>query len=133
MDNRGINNKLDAWLAFLSMDSPEVITELAGKYPEFRAMYEHVYNIYQNVEEALGMYSEELKILDQNTVRYMIKQMQKKIDSQKEQLEQLDKEIEQRNKEIEQRNKEIEWRNKEIERRNKEIEQRNKQLEQQDK
>ena len=87
MENKGISNKLDAWLAFLSMDSPEMIMELSNKYPEFKAMYEHVYNICQNVEKVMGMYSEELRILDQNTVRYMVDQMQEEIDSQKEQLD----------------------------------------------
>ena len=83
MKYKGINNKLDAWLAFLSMDSPEMIMELSSKYPEFKAMYEHVYNICQNVEKVMSMYSEELKILDQNTVRYMVDQMQEEIDSQR--------------------------------------------------
>ena len=63
MENKGISNKLDAWLAFLSMDSPEMIMELSSKYPEFKAMYEHVYNICQNVEKVMSMYSEELRIL----------------------------------------------------------------------
>ena len=75
------------------MDFPEMIMELSSKYPEFKAMYEHVYNICQNVEKVMGMYSEELKILDQNTVRYMVDQMQEEIDSQKEQLEIKDKEL----------------------------------------
>lgn len=60
MEYKGISNKLDAWLAFLSMDSPEMIMELSSKYPEFKAMYEHVYNICQNVEKVMSMYSEEL-------------------------------------------------------------------------
>lgn len=51
----------------------------------------------------MGMYSKELKILDQNTVRYMIKQMQKEIDSQKEEIEQRNKQLEERDKQIEQR------------------------------
>ena len=86
MENKGISNKLDAWLAFLSMDSPETIMELSNKYPEFTTMYEHVYNICQNMEKVMGMYSEELKILDQNTVRYMVDQMQEEIDSQKQEI-----------------------------------------------
>ena len=45
MHNKGITDKLDAWLAFLSMDSPEVIVKLIKKYPEFTVMYEHIYNI----------------------------------------------------------------------------------------
>ncbi len=100
MENKGINNKLDAWLAFLSMDSPEVIIDLSNKYPEFRAMYEHVYNICQNVERVMGMYSEELRILDRNTVKYMVDQMQEEIDSQKEQLEIKDKQLAQQEKEL---------------------------------
>lgn len=93
MENKGISNKLDAWLAFLSMDSPEMIMELSSKYPEFKAMYEHVYNICQNVEKVMSMYSEELKILDQNTVRYMVDQMQEEIDSQRAQLDSQREEI----------------------------------------
>ena len=84
MHNKGITDKLDAWLTFLSMDSPEVIVELIERSPEFRAMYEHIYNICRNVEGMMEMYSEELKILDRNTVKYMVDQMQEQIDSQKE-------------------------------------------------
>ena len=84
MHNKGITDKLDAWLAFLSMDSPEVIVKLIKKYPEFTVMYEHIYNICRNVEGMMEMYSEELKILDRNTVKYMVDQMQEQIDSQKE-------------------------------------------------
>ena len=100
MGNKGISNQLDAWLAFLSMDSPEMIMELSSKYPEFKAMYEHVYNICQNVEKVMGMYSEELKILDQNTIRYMVDQMQEEIDSQKEQLASQKKQLEIKDKEL---------------------------------
>ena len=60
MHNKGITDKLDAWLAFLSMDSPEVIVKLIKKYPEFTVMYEHIYNICRNVEGMMEMYSEEL-------------------------------------------------------------------------
>ena len=73
MHNKGITDKLDAWLAFLSMDSPEVIVKLIKKYPEFTVMYEHIYNICRNVEGMMEMYSEELKILDRNTVKDVYK------------------------------------------------------------
>lgn len=48
----------------------------------------------------MGMYSEELKILDQNTVRYMVDQMQEEIDSQKEQLASQKKQLEMKDKEL---------------------------------
>lgn len=93
MHNKGIIDKLDAWPTFLSMDSSEVIVELIERYPEFRAMYEHIYNICRNVEGMMEMYSEELKILDRNTVKYMVDQMQEQIDNQKEKIAAQEKEI----------------------------------------
>ena len=39
------------------------------------------------------MYSEELKILDRNTVKYMVDQMQEQIDNQKEKIAAQEKEI----------------------------------------
>lgn len=69
--NKGIKNKLDAWLAFLSMDEPDRIIELITTYPEFKAMYEHVYSMCRNVEDAMGIFSEELKILDRNTATFL--------------------------------------------------------------
>lgn len=100
MHNKGITDKLDAWLTFLSMDSPEVIVELIERYPEFRTMYEHIYNICRNVEGMMEMYSEELKILDRNTVKYMVDQMQEQIDSQKELIDNQKEQLAEKEKEI---------------------------------
>ena len=33
-------NKLEAWLTFLSEDNPEIILKLIEAYPEFKALYE---------------------------------------------------------------------------------------------
>ena len=83
---KGIENKLDAWLTFLSTDEPEQIIRLITEYPEFKAMYEHVYNMCRNVEDVMGIFSEELKILDRNTVKYMVDEMQETIDEQNIQI-----------------------------------------------
>lgn len=47
----------------------------------------------RNVEGMMEMYSEELKILDRNTVKYMVDQMQEQIDNQKEKIAAQEKEI----------------------------------------
>lgn len=62
--NNGIRNLLEAWLVFLSIDSPELMISLITEYPKFKVMYEHLYYICQNVERMMEMYSAELKILD---------------------------------------------------------------------
>lgn len=101
MHNKGIKNRLDAWLTFFSTDSPEKIIELITKYPDFKAMYEHVYYICLNVERVMDMFSEELRILDRNTVEYMVDQMQNKIDEQETELKSKETELKSKEKELE--------------------------------
>ena len=79
--NNGIRNLLEAWLVFLSSDSPELMISLITESPKFKVMYEHLYYICQNVERMMEMYSAELKILDRNTVQYMVDQMQEATNS----------------------------------------------------
>ena len=98
---KGIKNKLDAWLTFLSTDEPEQIIGLITEYPEFKAMYEHVYNMCRNVEDVMGIFSEELKILDRNTVKYMVDEMQETIDEQKKQLKTKQSKIDELQEQIE--------------------------------
>ena len=78
---------------FFSADSPEKVIELIKQYPDFKAMYEHVYYICLNVERVMDMFSEELRILDRNTVDYMVDQMQNRIDEQKKEIEAQQQEI----------------------------------------
>lgn len=82
MENRTIENELESWLMFLSTDDPERILELIEKYPEFRELYEDIYRLCLNTERVMEMFSEELKILDENTVKYMIDEYQSKMDDQ---------------------------------------------------
>ena len=82
-DNKPIESKLEAWLAFLTDDRPERILELITKYPEFKPMYETLYQMCLDVEKVMNMFfSEELRILDRNTVQYMIDEQQKELDEQ---------------------------------------------------
>ena len=90
--NRGIQDELDAWLVFLSMDDPEMIVGLLEKYPKFRVMYEQIYDICLNTEEVMGMFSWELKELDDNTVEYMIDELQGIADDAIERLRQAKEE-----------------------------------------
>ena len=81
--NKTISNKLDAWLLFFSSDDPNDIIQLITEYPEFQAMYEQAYQMCRNVEKIMSFFSEELRILDRNTVQLMIDEMQDTINSQK--------------------------------------------------
>lgn len=91
--NKIIENELDAWLMFLGTDRPEQILDLLEQYPWFEDLYRDLYTACRNTERVMDMFSEELRILDRNTVQYMIDEMEdeirKKADQLKEKEEQL--------------------------------------------
>ncbi len=91
--NEGIGTPLDAWLAFLSVDDPVWIERLIQQFPEFVPLYEEVYAICRNVERTMGIFSEELRILDRNTVQLMIDEMQDKIEGMKDEIDGMKDEI----------------------------------------
>lgn len=80
LHNRGIESELDAWLTFLGCDEPKYIIELITKYPGFKSMYSDLYDLCQNIERVMEMWSKELQILDRNTVKYMIDELQEQLD-----------------------------------------------------
>lgn len=86
LHNEGINTKLDAWLTFLGCDEPEYILKLIQMYPEFETMYSHLYDMCRNIEGVMNMFSKELQLMDRNTVKYMIDELQEQLDTTKEQL-----------------------------------------------
>ena len=94
-----IQSRLDAWLAFLGSDDPEIIINIIEKYPDFKEMYQQVYDICRNIEEVMGMFSKELLEMDKNTVELMIDEMQDEIKQQKEVIEQ-NKEVIRESKEV---------------------------------
>ena len=89
----------------MSSDEPEDIVRLITDYPEFKVIYDEVYNLCLNVEKVMEMFSKELKELDQNTVQLMIDEMQEEIDSQKRALS--SKDVESQRKELESKDNRI--------------------------
>lgn len=103
LQNKGINSELDAWLAFLSVDDPETIEQLIQIYPQFKPMYQQIYYICRNTERVMELYSEELKILDRNTVQLMIDEMQEELVLKDRQLSQRDLQLSQKDRQLSQK------------------------------
>ena len=108
MQNKPIETLLEAWLIFLSSDDPERIIELITKYPKFKPLYETLYGMCQNVEDIMGFFSEELKIMDRNLTTYMMEEQQKELEENKRILEKQQKELEDSKKELEDSKKALE-------------------------
>ena len=79
VENKGIKTDLDAWLTFLTTDEPEMILKLIAAFPEFKELYQNIYELCENIEGVMNMFSKELRELDRNTVEYMIDEMQNEI------------------------------------------------------
>ncbi|MFQ7272809.1 hypothetical protein HFM86_14355 [Blautia producta] len=111
MENKTIENKLEAWLMLISCDEPERIIELLEKYPEFRNIYEEVYEMCRNVEETMGLFSEELAEMDRNTISYMIEELEEEVKAEREKAKatqrKLEKELEEKEKTIAELNQKI--------------------------
>ena len=91
LHNNGIRSDMDAWLTFLGCDEPKYISKLLETHPDFKSMYHDLYGICQNTERMMTMFfSEELKILDDNTVKYMIDQLEEEVKEQKAKLSEKD-------------------------------------------
>ena len=93
MENKDINTELEAWLTFLSTDDPEQIYNLIRKFPMFKEMYEDIFQLCQNTERVMNMYSKELAQLDHNTAEYMVDEMQKDLDEARSIIREKDDEL----------------------------------------
>ena len=85
-----------------------MILRLIEAYPEFKALYEDVFELCRNVEGLMEIFSKELLEMDRNTVKLMIDQMQEKIDAQERVIQEKDAELEMVKQEMAQRIAELE-------------------------
>jgi len=106
-----VRDEQSAWLSLLTTENPEDAKELISENPWLREIYEETAILRQKPEEVLGMFSEALRILDQNTVKYMIEELQKQLEDKDTEkaliIKEKDAEIKERDAEIKERDAEI--------------------------
>lgn len=83
-------NEQIAWLSLLATENLEEAEQMTRVYPWLKEIYEEIAMLRQKPEEVLGMYSEALRILDQNTLKYMIEELQKEVEEKDDMLEEKD-------------------------------------------
>ena len=114
LQNKGIKTKLDTWLVFLTCDEPERIAELIQAYPEFKRMYEDVYELCRNMEDVMGLFSKELQELDRNTVQYMIDVMQDEIDASKKLITEQEFQLSEQAEQLSEKNQQLSEKNQQL-------------------
>ena len=121
----------EAWLAFLSSDDPQIILRILDQFPGiFRPLYDRICAMCRNTKEMIYMFSEELSILDKNTVMMMIEEQQETIEQQKKELSQKEEAIEQQKKELSQKEEAIEQQKKELSQKEETIDMQKQEIEQ---
>jgi hypothetical protein len=96
-----LKTKLEAWLTFIGSGRPDDILEVVRCYPEFRELYQEVFEFRYQKRELIEMYSKALSILDANTVEYMVEQQKKEIRKLTKALESKTKALEEEHREVE--------------------------------
>ena len=89
-----------AWLSFLTAETIEDAEKLITEYPWLEDIYTEIAMLRQKPEEVLHMFSEALKIMDRNTVHYMIEEQQKLLSVKDQEIETQRREIEALKKQI---------------------------------
>ena len=102
-EEREIENRLEEWLVFLSQDDPDMIIKLVNKNPGFQKIYEEVYNLCLNSERMMNMFSKELEILDRNTVKLMIDEMEEELAEAKKRAQEAEEKAQKRADEAEEK------------------------------
>ena len=92
--DKKIENKLEEWLVFLSQDDPDMIMKLLDRHPEFQKIYEEIYTLCLNMEGMMEMFSKELEILDRNTVKLMIDELDEALGEEREKVKAIKQERE---------------------------------------
>lgn len=107
-------NELNGWLALLSTDDVSKLDDLVSDYPQLEGIIADMAGYLDKPQEVVGMFSEALKILDENTVHYMMDEMQKDIDNKNELIEELREQNEEQRRQNEEQRRQNEEQNQQI-------------------
>ncbi len=118
-NDKGNNKRTDvnAWLSLLVTDDIEKIDRNIEKYPWLEEIYIEMAEYLVKPEEVFDMYSEALRILDENTVKYMVDELK---DENKE-LKGINIQLEGENTELKGKNIQLEGKNTQLEGENTEL------------
>ena len=105
---------MEAWLYFIGSDRPEHICKVIQSFPKFEEMYRDIEYFRYHPKEAVGMFSEALRIMDENTVKYMIDEQAQRIDEQAQRIDEQAQTINEQAQIIREQADQIEERDKRI-------------------
>ena len=83
----------NAWLSLFTAESVDDLERLVAEYPWMTGICQEMADYLYKPEEVLSMFSEALRMLDDNTAQYMVDEMKKEIQEKDELIAEKDKAI----------------------------------------
>ena len=83
----------NAWLSLFTSETIEDLERLVAEYPWMTGICQDLADYLYKPEEVLNMFSEALRILDDNTAQYMVDEMKKELQEKDELIAEKDKVI----------------------------------------
>lgn len=102
---------LSGWMGVLTAETKEDVERIIREYPWSEAVFQEMSEYVKKPEEVMLMFSEALKIADKNTVKYMMGELQEKLNQSEEECRQeqtLRKRAEDKQKQAEDKRKQAE-------------------------
>ena len=81
-------NEQNAWLSLLTTENLSDAEELVRDYPWLEEIYQEIAMLRRKPEEVLGMWSDALRILDENTMKLYVEELEEKLQKTLEEKEQ---------------------------------------------
>lgn len=122
-------SELETWLYFIGSDKPEHIRKVLASDLKFKEMYREIVYFRYHPKEAIRMFSEALKVLDENTTKYMIEEMRQELEDNLQELLNVQQKLMETNEELTEKNKELTEKGKELIEKDKELTEKDKELE----
>ena len=123
----------NAWIGLLATESVDAAELLIRDYPWLAEIYEEIAGYMRNPEEVLTMFSDALKILDNNTVQYMIEEQAQKLEEQLRQLDEQTQLLNSQNKQLDEQAQQLDEQHRQLDEQHRQLDEQAQQLDSQNK
>ena len=111
----GKKSEQKAWLSLLTTENLKDAERWIWEYPWLEEIYQEIAVLRRKPEEVLGMWSEALRMLDENSLKYYVDELREQVKVAEEKAEEERKKAEEERKKAEEEKKKAEEERKKIE------------------
>lgn len=103
----GEKGSLHAWLSLLTTEDLADAEQNIEHYPWLEPIYQEIALLRRNPEEVIGMWSEALRILDENSLKYYVEELKEELDKEKLRTQEMSAELLEKDAALNKKNAEL--------------------------